>query len=99
MPLESAERGDEDAGGRFLADSAAAPAPLKRPFLDRTLPAEDMPEARPRRRGDAADHLDRTPHRVARRLNPQARRVALPPRSGLAEAQMRQVDGVQRVEL
>src|SRR5712692_2828967 len=99
MRFERAERGDENARGGFLADPPPAPALLERPFLDRALPTEDMPQARSGRRGDPADRLDRAPYRGACRLDAQAGRTALAPEVALAETQMRHVEGAQRVEL
>src|SRR5579872_7309986 len=99
MAFERTERGNEDAGGGFLADAAAAPPLFERPFLQRPFPAEDMPEAGAPRRGNAADGADRIPYRPARRLDPRARPRAIGTRRMLAEAQMRQVEGAQRVEL
>src|SRR6266576_300288 len=69
--FERAERRDQDAGGGFLADAAAAPALLEGPFLDRPFPAKDVPQAGAGGRGAAADRLDRAPYRTARRLDAQ----------------------------
>src|ERR1700674_4522101 len=99
MRFERAERGDENARSGFLADPAPAPALPERPFLERALPAEDMPETRSRRRGDPADRLDGMPHRGARRLDAQPRPVAIGPHGTLAEPDVRQVEGAQRVAL
>src|SRR6267378_507123 len=51
--FERAERGNQDAGGGFLADPPAAPALPLGPFLERALPAQHMPQTRPGWRGDA----------------------------------------------
>jgi hypothetical protein len=99
MRLEGAERSNQNARRGFLADPASAPAPLQGPFLERVFPAEDMPQARPRRRSDPADRLHRTPHRRARRLDAQPRAVPLRPRAAIAEAQMRQIERTQWVEV
>src|SRR5204862_2161397 len=93
------ERGDENARGRFLADPAPAPALLERPFLERALPAQDMPQTRPTRRRDPANRLDGAPDLPARRLDAQPRPVIVGPETALAEAQMRRVEGAQRVEM
>src|SRR6478672_2272624 len=89
MHFEDAESRDQDAGSRFLADPAPAPALFQRPFLDRTLPPEHMPEAGPGRRGDAANSLDRPPNRRARRLDPLSRALAVRARSALTQPQVR----------
>ena len=99
MRFERAERGDQYAGGGFLADPPPAPALPLRPFLQRLLPAEHMPQARPGRRGDAADRLNGAPHRAASGLDAQPRAVIFAAQPGLGDAQMRQIDGAQRVEL
>ena len=75
MRFERAERGNQDAGGRFLADPPAAPALPLRPLLQRLLPAEHMPQARAGRRGDAADRLDGAPYRAAGGLDALPRAV------------------------
>src|SRR3954454_20155770 len=93
--FERAERRDQDAGGGFLADPAAAPALLQGPFLDRPFPAEHMPPARAGRRADAADRLDGAPYRAARRLDARSGRVPLLARSGFGDPQMRQIEGAQ----
>src|SRR5579863_6377156 len=95
MRFEGAEGGDQDARGGFLTDPTPAPAPLQGPFLERALPAEDVPEARPRRRREPADRLDRAPHRRARRLDALCGAIAVGPRAALAEPQMRQVEGAK----
>jgi len=87
MRFEGAEGGDQDARGGFLTDPTPAPAPLQGPFLERALPAEDVPEARPRRRREPADRLDRAPHRRARRLDALCGAIAVGPRAALAEPQ------------
>src|SRR5580692_8982096 len=99
MRFERAERGDQYAGGRFLADPPAAPALPLGPFLQRLLPAEYMPETRPGRGGDAADRLNGAPHRAAGGLDARPRAVIVAAQPGLGDAQMRQIDGAQRVEL
>src|SRR6266851_3570455 len=99
MRFQSAERGNQNARRGFLADPAPAPALLESPFLERALPAEDMPEAGSRRRSDPAGRLDRAPHRGARRLDAQRGTLPVGPRTALAEPQMRQVERAQRVEL
>src|SRR5437763_16110000 len=97
--FERPQRHDENAGSGVRADPAAAPALLDGPYLPRLLPAEHMPETRARRRGDAADHLDRAPHRCARRLDARTRRRLVRTRAELGDAQMRGIEGAQRVEL
>src|SRR6266851_5998255 len=99
MRFQGAERGNEDTRRGFLADPAPAPALLEGPFLERALPAEDVPEARPRRRAEPADRLDRTPHRIARRLDAKRRAVPVGTQAALAEAQVRHVQRAQRIEL
>ena len=58
-----------------------------------------MPQARPGRRGDAADRLDRAPYRAAGGLDAQARPVTLAAQPGLGDAQMRQIERAQRIKL
>src|SRR2546423_550884 len=55
-----------------------------------------MPETRARRRGDAADHLDRAPHRRARRLDTRTRRRLIRAGAELGDAQMRGIAAAQR---
>src|SRR5260370_40091877 len=99
MRFQGAQRGNQDARGGFLADPAPAPALLEGPSLERAFPAEDMPEARPGRRGDTAERLDGVPHGRSRRLDAQRRSAPVGPQVALAEPQMRQVERAQRVEL
>src|SRR2546430_2623581 len=76
MHLECAKGGDQDARRSFLADSPTAPALAESPFLQRLLPADDVPQARPCRRTGAAHGLDRAPHCLACSLDAQARLVS-----------------------
>src|SRR5215469_9288980 len=99
MGFERAERRDQDARGGLLADPPAGPALSEGPFLERALPADDMPQARPRWRGNPPDRADRPPHRNARRLDPQSRRVVAAPRWLVAEAQPRNVERAEWIEL
>src|SRR6266568_7930290 len=99
MRFQSAERGNQNARRGFLADPAPTPTLLESPFLERALPAEDMPEAGSRRRRDPAGRLDRAPHRGARRLDAQRGTVPIGPHAAFAEPQVRQVERAQRVEL
>src|SRR5579862_58189 len=99
VSLERAERRNQDARGGFLADPPARPALLLRPFLQRTLPTDDMPQARARRRGDAADRADRAPHRGTRRLDTQSGCMVAAAGGFIAKAQPRQIEGTERVEL
>src|SRR5260370_31761706 len=64
MRFQRAERGNQYAGSGFLADPPPAPALPLGPFLQRLLPAEHMPQARPARRGGAPARPDRTPYRA-----------------------------------
>ena len=48
MRFQGAERGDQDARRRFLAHPAPRPPLLQCPFLERSLPANHVPQARPR---------------------------------------------------
>src|SRR5665213_1196455 len=59
--LQHAKRGDEDAGRLLLAQRPAAPALAQCPILDRPIAAEDVPDAGPGGRRDAADRLERAP--------------------------------------
>src|SRR5258705_2761051 len=97
--FERAERRDQDAGGGFLADAAAAPALLEGPFLDRPFPAEDVPQAGAGGRNDAANRLDRAPYRTARPLDAQAPRVLFRTQARLGDAPMRPIEGAPPVEL
>src|SRR5580692_5068024 len=99
MRFQGPERGNEDARRRLLAHPPAAPPLLERPFLQRPFPTQHMPKARPRRRRNPADRLDRPPHRVPRRLDPEPGRLALAPRAAVAHPEPRQIDRPDRVEL
>ena len=46
MRLERAERGNEDAAGGLLRDAPAVPVAGQRPFLERPLETDDVPQAR-----------------------------------------------------
>src|SRR3954469_20213057 len=99
MRFQGPKRSDENAGRGFLTDAAAIPALFDSPCLQRALPADDMPDARPRRRGDPADRLDRPPYRVACRLDAQNGSLLAAPRPAFSETELRQVERAQRVEL
>src|SRR5712671_6037554 len=99
MRFQGAERGNEDTRCGFLADPTPAPPLLEGPFLERAFPAEDVPEARSRRRAHPANRLDRPPHRRARRLDAQRGTVPVGTLAALAEAKTRQVERAQRIEL
>src|SRR5439155_12016731 len=58
-----------------------------------------MPQTRPGRRGDAADRLDRAPYRAAGRFDAWAGSVIVGAPPGLGDAQMRQIERAQRIEL
>src|SRR6266436_9030341 len=80
MHFECAKGSDQDARCRLLADPPTAPALPERPFFQRLLPADDVPQARARRGSWAAHRLDRPPHRVARAFDAHARLVGGKPR-------------------
>ena len=73
MRLQRTERADQNSRRRLGRHRAAAPALLLGPFAHRPFVADDMPHARARGRGDAAERVERAPHFVARRALPLGR--------------------------
>src|SRR5258708_1626394 len=98
MRFQGAERGDQDARRRLLADAASSPTLLQRPLLERALPADDVPQARAGGRSDAAQGADRAPDRPARRLDPQPPRVVAAPPRLVAQAPPRPIERPPRRE-
>ena len=65
MPREHAEGGDQDALGLLLVDRPPTPALTQRPFADRALQPDDMPDAAAARTGRAAQGIERFVHAPA----------------------------------
>src|SRR5436305_7475092 len=99
MGFERTEGGNQDAGRCLLAYAPPAPTLLEGPFLQRLLPAKDMPYARPPRGAEAAYSEDRAPHHLARILDARTRFVFGPETGRAPNARPRYVEGAQRVEL
>lgn len=68
VPRQHTERGDQNALRALLSNGPPAPALPQRPFANGCLHADDVPDARARRRTVTAESVDRAPRARGRQV-------------------------------